>query len=105
YDGLLVPVYLAYIWVSCDVDVPEELAAPAALLTTELAAPCMSARFAAKLSRILPPTSEIMPLQNWAGLPVTLRSVATAPLVDPPSAVSVTVTVAAAVPAPRASLP
>src|SRR5690606_33094169 len=47
--------------------VPEDFAAPAALLSTELAAPRMSARFAARLSWILPPTSEIMPLPNGAG--------------------------------------
>ncbi len=79
--------------------------ASASLAPSAPEAPSMSARFPAKSSRILPPTSEIMPRPNWAGLPVTFRSVATAPFVELPSAVSVTVTVAAAVPAPRASLP
>src|SRR5699024_1844200 len=68
-------------------------------------APSSFANESANESRILPPTSEIMPLPNCAGRPVTLRSVATAPLVPDSSAVNVTVTVADAVPAPLASLP
>src|SRR5699024_5676095 len=68
-------------------------------------APSSAANESANEFRILPPTSEIIPLPNCAGRPVTLRSVATAPLVPSPSDSNVTVTVADAVPAPLASLP
>ena len=52
---------------------------------------------------IFPPTSAIMPRPNWAGLPVTDRSVATMPVVWSASSVSVRVTVAFTVPLPRVS--
>src|SRR5699024_7533871 len=65
-------------------------------------APSSAANESANEFRILPPTSEIIPLPNCAGRPVTLRSVATAPLVPSPSDANVTVTVADAVPAPLA---
>src|SRR3982750_3596298 len=46
-----------------------------------------------------------MPRPNWAGRPVTVRSVITRTAVRSPSAASVAVTVAAAVPADRMSFP
>src|SRR6266508_1515714 len=67
--------------------------------------PSLVARQVANDWRSLPPTSEIMPRPNWAGLPVIDRSVCTEPAVSSPSARSDTVTVAAAVPLPRESLP
>ena len=45
--------------------------------------PSCFARLPAKVSRILPPTSAIMPRPNWAGLPVMVSSVTTDPVVAP----------------------
>ena len=50
-------------------------------------------------------TSCMTPRPNWAGLPVTLRSVTTRTRVSEPSGSMVIVTVAPAVPLPRLSLP
>src|SRR5580693_2536101 len=46
-----------------------------------------------------------IPLPNWASLPTIFRSVSTVTFVRPPSSCSWAVTVAAALPVPRASLP
>ena len=67
--------------------------------------PISSARHAANWSMSLAATSVMTPRPNCAGRPVTLRSVTTCTLVEPPASVSCAVTVAPAVPLPRASLP
>ena len=51
------------------------------------------------------PTSVITPRPNWAGRPVMFRSVSTLTRVELPSSCSCAVTMAAAVPLPRWSLP
>jgi hypothetical protein len=59
----------------------------------------------ANFSMIRPPTSAITPRPNCAGRPVTVMEVRTTTRVWPPSSCSEEVTLAAAVPLPRVSLP
>ena len=65
----------------------------------------MSARLLAKTPISLALTSAITPRPNWAGRPVTFSEVWTVTSVWSPSPCSSERTVAAAVPAPRVSLP
>jgi hypothetical protein len=81
--------------------------APAAGSSTVPPSPAASwaASRSANWLSILPATSVITPRPNWAGRPVMVRSLETCARVPVPSAVSVTVTTADAVPLPRWSLP